>query len=86
MQDYLQLYERKTNVGTSYIAAKAGLLLKAVIFPQNRIDKQLVSELSHLTSYCKQILQEKHSDSYYEDKNEDQLSIFQKDIYEEGHS
>ena len=46
--DVLQLYERRTAEGALYIAAKAGLLLQAVIMPHNTINERFVDNLSEL--------------------------------------
>lgn len=50
MLDVLELYERRTSEGALYIAAKAGLLLQAVIFPHNVIEESFVDRLSELAA------------------------------------
>lgn len=50
--DVLELYERLTPSGRSYIVAKAGLLLQAVIMPYDIIDYQFVKHLKKLTEQC----------------------------------
>lgn len=57
--DVLELYERITPGGTSYIVAKAGFLLQAVIMPYDVINQQFVERLQDLTRECEFSLSEK---------------------------
>jgi len=57
--DVLALYERTTPAGKTYIAAKAGFLLTAIIFPFEVIGEKFVSSLERLTLECKHALAEK---------------------------
>lgn len=50
--DVLMLYERSTPGGATYIVAKAGLLLQAVIIPEDIINQNLVKNLQALTRQC----------------------------------
>lgn len=49
--DVLELYERRTLNGT-YIVAKAGFMLQAVIMPYEVVDKQFVNQLQELAKQC----------------------------------
>lgn len=55
----LTLYERKTAGGNVYIAAKAGMMLKAVIIPTDIISKNLVDDMKTIAHYCDLMLEEK---------------------------
>ena len=50
--DVLELYERRTAAGMTYIVAKAGFLLQAVIMPYDVIDEKFVEMLHALASDC----------------------------------
>lgn len=56
MLDVLELYERKTEEGALYIAAKAGFLLQGVIFPKNVIEESFVNRLSELAKLTEEAL------------------------------
>lgn len=87
MQDYLQMYERKTDTGTSYMVAKVGLLLKAVIIPENIIDGKLLEEMKRLNFWCKQAIQgigRKQTGENSDIENENQTTMFEPDIGKEG--
>ena len=51
--DMVQLYERVTPDGQSYIAAKAGLLLAAVIFPYKVVNEKFVTRLEEMARECR---------------------------------
>lgn len=55
----LMLYERKTAGGNVYIAAKAGMMLKAVIIPTDIISKNLVDDMKTIAHYCDLMLEQK---------------------------
>lgn len=50
--EVLELYERITNDGRAYIAAKAGFMLIAVIMPCDIIKDDFVAQLRELTNEC----------------------------------
>ena len=50
--DVVQLYERVTPDGQTYVAAKAGLLIAAVIFPYSVINEKFVTRLEEITREC----------------------------------
>lgn len=54
--DMVQLYERVTPDGQSYIAAKAGLLLAAVIFPYKVVNEKFVTRLEEMARECRKVL------------------------------
>lgn len=54
--DMIQLYERVTPDGQSYIAAKAGLLIAAVIFPYKVVNEKFVTRLEEITRECRRVL------------------------------
>ena len=54
--DVVQLYERVTPDGQSYIAAKAGLLLAAVIFPYKVVNEKFVTRLEEMARECRKVL------------------------------
>ena len=54
--DMVQLYERVTPDGQSYIAAKAGLLLAAVIFPYKVVNEKFVTRLEEIARDCRRAL------------------------------
>lgn len=59
---YLELFERRTEAGKSYIAAKAGFLLVAIIMPNDIVSESFVDMLDLLTRKCKsQLMIEKSS-------------------------
>ena len=53
--DMVQLYERVTPDGQSYIAAKAGLLLAAVIFPYKVVNEKFVTRLEEMARECRKV-------------------------------
>ncbi len=54
--DMIQLYERVTPDGQSYIAAKAGLLIAAVIFPYKVTTEKFVTRLEEIARDCRRAL------------------------------
>lgn len=50
--DMVQLYERETPQGMTYIVAKTGLFVAAVIMPYNVINEKFVYHLSALARQC----------------------------------
>lgn len=54
--DMVQLYERVTPDGQSYIAAKTGLLIAAVIFPYNVVNEKFVTRLEEIARECRRVL------------------------------
>lgn len=57
--DMVQLYERRTPQGATYIVAKTGLFLAAVIMPYNVINERFVHQLSTLARECSCALEKK---------------------------
>lgn len=53
----LNLFARKAVDGSTYIVAKAGLLLQAIIIPTNIVTEDLVTDLNRLHWKCKEVLQ-----------------------------
>lgn len=51
--DGLEYFERQTITGKTYIVAKTGMLIAAVIYPQNVIDNEFVNSLDSLCQQCK---------------------------------
>lgn len=52
----VQLYERVTPDGISYIVAKTGLLIAAVIFPYKVVNETFVTRLEEVTRECRRVL------------------------------
>lgn len=55
--DMVQLYERVTPHGMTYIVAKTGLFLAAVIMPYSVINEKFVNQLSALAQQCRRALE-----------------------------
>lgn len=51
--DTLELYERETEAGGTYIAAKSGFMLVGVIMPYNIIEKGFVEQVESLAKQCR---------------------------------
>lgn len=56
--DVVQLYERVTPDGQTYIAAKAGLLIAAAIFPYSVINEKFVKRLEEVARESRRVLNE----------------------------
>ncbi|WP_317399670.1 hypothetical protein [Anaerotruncus colihominis] len=56
-KDMLALYERTDTSGQTYIAAKNGLILVAVIMPFDAINEKFVQQLQEFTRDCKVALE-----------------------------
>lgn len=54
--DVVELYERVTPEGRSYIVAKAGFMLQAVIMPYDMIHENFVQQLEGLAFQCRKAL------------------------------
>ena len=54
--DVVQLYERVTPDGQTYVAAKAGLLIAAVIFPYRLVTEKFVNRLEEITRESRRAL------------------------------
>ena len=54
--DVVQLYERVTPDGQTYVVAKAGLLIAAVIFPYKVVTEQFVTRLEEITRESRRAL------------------------------
>lgn len=54
--DVVQLYERVTPDGQTYVAAKAGLLIAAVIFPYKVVNEKFVTRLEEIARECRRVL------------------------------
>lgn len=59
----LEYYERVTDDGHTYIAAKAGFMLMAVIMPYDIVTEDFVKQMQHLTCECAFALQNKKQDT-----------------------
>lgn len=55
--DMVQLYERETPQGMTYIVAKTGFFLAAVIMPYSVINDKFVYQLSELAQQCRRALE-----------------------------
>lgn len=55
----LELFERRTEKGLSYIVAKAGFLIQAVIMPYDVISEAFVDKLDSLTRSCERAYEAK---------------------------
>lgn len=55
--DMVQLYERETPQGMTYIVAKTGLFVAAVIMPYSVINDKFVYQLSELAQQCRRALE-----------------------------
>ena len=73
--DVLQLYERVTPDGESYIAAKAGLLIAAVIFPYSVVNEKFVNRLEEVARESRRVLNKPPAPRMVE-RDPDQGSIF----------
>lgn len=51
--DTLELYERETEAGGTYIAAKSGFMLVGVIMPYNIVEKGFVEQVESLAKQCR---------------------------------
>jgi hypothetical protein len=49
----MELYERTTQSGQTYIAAKAGFILYAVIMPYNALNETFVTQVEKLARQCR---------------------------------
>lgn len=49
----MELFERTMSGGTTYIAAKVGLLLYAVIFPYDPLTEEFVTQTEKLSRQCR---------------------------------
>ena len=74
--DMLELYERYTEDGNLYFAAKAGLVLVGVIMPINTINKQFVQTIQELSKGCTAALLSKGEDN-------SQIGLFEMGVEEE---
>ena len=52
----VQLYERVTPDGQTYVVAKAGLLIAAVIFPYKVVTEKFVTRLEEITRESRRAL------------------------------
>lgn len=78
--DMVQLYERTTPQGGSYIVAKTGFLIAAVIFPYSVISEKFVDEVEELARQCRRALLETrglHSPEERAERDENQTSVFE---------
>lgn len=53
LADTLELYERQTESGGTYIAAKSGFMLMGVVMPYNIIEKGFVEQVETLARQCR---------------------------------
>lgn len=54
--EMVRLYERSTPEGQTYIVAKVGLLIAALIFPYNAVKEKFVNLLEEITRECRRTL------------------------------
>lgn len=54
--DVVQLYERVTTDGQTYVAAKAGLLIAAVIFPYRIVNEKFVNRIEEVSRESRRVL------------------------------
>ena len=73
--DVVQLYERVTPDGQTYVAAKAGLLIAAVIFPYSVINEKFVTRLEEITRESRRALNDPPQVHMME-RDPDQGSVF----------
>lgn len=60
MADYLQLYERRDASGQTYIVAKNGMEITAVIMPMDVVTKKFIDRMQELTDLCRVALRKKY--------------------------
>lgn len=61
--DMLVLFERKNARGQSYIAVKAGLLIRAVIIPVEAVNDDFINHLQDILRECRRELQHPQPES-----------------------
>lgn len=59
LADTLELYERQTESGGTYIVAKSGFMLMGVVMPYNIIEKGFVEQVETLARQCRVALDTK---------------------------
>jgi len=74
--DFLQFFERDAPQGGSYIVAKAGLMIVAVILPFTGINEKFVERMETLTSQCRRALMQYQQEPPAVEQDPDQGSIF----------
>lgn len=57
MEDYLRLFERRTEDGQRYIVAKNGMEIAAIIMPMDTIKMGFVDKLEQLAHMCRATLE-----------------------------
>ena len=77
--DFLNLYERKTPKGVSYVAVKAGMMLRGIIAPYDVVtDKKFITQLELLLIDSKRELEKLTiSNCSTADQDDGQQSIFE---------
>lgn len=75
--DMVQLYERVTPGGQSYVAAKTGLLIAAVIFPYSVVNEKFVTRLEEVTRECRRALDTRQTHSGPMERDEEQRTMFE---------
>lgn len=75
--DVVRLYERATPDGQTYIVAKAGLLIAAVIFPYSVVNEKFVNRLEEVARESRRVLNEPPPVRMAE-RDPDQGSMFEK--------
>lgn len=75
--DYMQLFERQTPDGVSYVVAKTGLLIAAVIFPYNLINEKFVTRLEEVARECRRALDAPHTQNKPIEQNDAQRSLLE---------
>ena len=77
--DFLNLYERKTPKGVSYVAVKAGMMLRGIIAPYDVVtDKKFITQLELLLIDSKRELEKiTISNCSTADQDDGQQSIFE---------
>lgn len=54
--DFLKMFDSESVDGVSYIVAKTGLLIAAVIFPYKVVNETFVTRLEEVTRECRRVL------------------------------
>lgn len=56
-RDMVRMFERETEDKRTYIAVKAGLLIRAVIFPVEAVNDKFINQLHDMIRECKRTMQ-----------------------------
>lgn len=75
--DMVQLYERVTPGGQSYVAAKTGLLIAAAIFPYSVVNEKFVTRLEEVTRECRRALDTRQTHNNPMEQDKEQGTMFE---------